>query len=61
VPTSEEIAQARYDYERHVPSRVAYHICLAESCGEWPCHHHRWAIWVLDRARLLDIDGTLRG
>jgi hypothetical protein len=40
--------------------RVAYHICLAENCGYWPCRRHRLAIWMLDRAMLLHIDGTLR-
>ena len=60
MPTPEEIAQARYDYERHVPSRVAYHICLAEDCGYWPCRHYRRAVFVLDRAALIDIDGSLR-
>lgn len=59
-PTPEEIAQARYDYQHHIPSWVAYHVCLAEGCGYWPCRRYRRAVFVLDRAALIDIDGSLR-
>jgi len=60
MPNREEIELARHDYQHHIPSRVAYHICLAEGCGKWPCRHHQRAVWVLDHAALIDIDGSLR-
>ncbi|MGH3730027.1 MAG: hypothetical protein ACRDTU_14950 [Micromonosporaceae bacterium] len=59
-PNPEHIAQARHDYEHHVPSRVAHRMCLAEGCTEWPCPPYRHAVSVLERAGLIKIDGSLR-
>lgn len=51
-PTPDEIRQAQYDYEHHVPSMFTRQ-CLADGCGEWPCRPYREAVQTLRDAGLL--------
>jgi hypothetical protein len=59
-PTADEIAAARQAWETHIPS-LFHRECLAVGCGaEWPCRPCQHAVWVLDRAGLIDVNGQLR-
>lgn len=58
-PTPEEIARAREDFALHIPSLFTRQ-CLAEGCGDWPCRRYRWALSILERAGLIDVNGQLR-